>query len=263
MHCVISQPNSYSGEDMCEFHVHGSPAIVSKLLQVLGEMPGLRPADAGEFTKRAVLNDKMNVLQAEALDCLIWSKTESQRKQALETLISDRIKAKYEKWADQLLRFVAYMEAYVEFGEDQLLDQERIQLQLSKLQELCAEIDRHLFSSAQKSDLIQNGLKVAIIGQPNVGKSSLLNQLCRFYQCLFISYFILGVQLVYICFSMFQSTGERELAIVSPISGTTRDVIEAQLNLDGYAVTLCDTAGIRAESRDPIEQEGINRARLR
>jgi tRNA modification GTPase len=149
------------------------------LLQTLAAANGLRPATAGEFTRRAVLNDKMNVLQAEALDCLIRSQTESQRNHALNALKDDRIRAKYVEWSDKLLRFVAYMEAYVEFGEDQLLDEERIQMQLSQLSELCTQIEGHLSLSAQKSDLIQEGVQVAIVGQPNVGKSSLLNRLCK------------------------------------------------------------------------------------
>ena len=179
----LLQPHSYTGEDMCEFHVHGSVAIVSSLLDCIGSLSGVRPAEAGEFTRRAFLNDKLNLIQAEAVGALIDSRTDSQRRHALNELsesnISSTTTAKYQRWADQMLLFVAYMEAYIEFGEDQLLNEQKIEMELDKLRSLRQEIRSYLHTASRTGDLIRHGVNVTILGQPNVGKSSLINKLCK------------------------------------------------------------------------------------
>lgn len=240
---VISfrKPNSYTGEDVCEFMVHGSKAVVSKLLRVLADFPGLRPAEAGEFTKRSLLNGKMDVTEAEAVRDLIESTTEVQRMRALEG-VSGETSQRYSSWRQQLVKCLADVEAQIDFGEDEGIDSNSLKSSIQTIRQLKETIDEYKNESRRKSDVAKNGFQIVIIGEPNVGKSSLINRLAA-----------------------------RDVSIVSKIEGTTRDVIEVVLNLNGHLITLCDTAGLRdtlckevgVSSQDSIEEEGIRRAKQR
>lgn len=163
---------------MCELQVHGSRAIVSSLLTAIGRLAGVRPAEPGEFTRRAFLNGKLSLLEAEAVQRLVAAGTDSQRRLALSAL-SGQTGRLYQDWSRRLLKSVAYMEAYIEFGEDQLLDEQRIELQLSRLAGLREEVAVYLRTAVRRAQLVNAGVELAIVGQPNVGKSSLINQLCE------------------------------------------------------------------------------------
>ncbi|MCH8684110.1 tRNA uridine-5-carboxymethylaminomethyl(34) synthesis GTPase MnmE [Pedomonas mirosovicensis] len=224
-------PNSFTGEDVAEFHVHGGPAVVSGVLTALGQQPGLRPAEPGEFTRRAFLAGKMDLTQVEGLADLINAETEAQRRQALRQM-QGVLANLYEGWREQLVRALAYVEADIDFADEDDVP-EHVSAQVKDaIERLSAEIASHL-ADGSRGERLRDGLGVAIIGKPNAGKSSLLNALAK-----------------------------REVAIVSNIAGTTRDVIEVHLNLGGYPVTLIDTAGLR-ETDDPVEAEGVARARAR
>lgn len=241
-------PKSYTGEDVCEFHLHGSRAIVTSLLNTLGNFKGLRPADPGEFTRRAVLNGKMSLLQAESLPDLIASQTEYQRKLSFRGL-DGATRQKYESWIARLVHILAHLEASIDFGEDELIGEERVVRECSgQIQDLSSEIFRFIEIGNRSRELSQNGARVAILGKPNSGKSTLMNLLCR-----------------------------REKSIVSDLSGTTRDIVEHSFEFGGHLITLCDTAGLKSlylssslspalppesllEKHDKIEQEGIRRA---
>ncbi|XP_069073195.1 tRNA modification GTPase GTPBP3, mitochondrial [Pleurodeles waltl] len=224
-------PRSFTGEDCCEFHVHGGAAVVSGVLEALGGMPGLRPAEAGEFTKRAFLNGKLDLTEVEGLGDLIHAETEAQRRQALRQMAGD-LGHLYRRWSDQLLKALAYIEAYIDFSEEDSVEDgvlSQVDLAVRSLQ---AEIAAHLQDS-RRGERLRSGVQVVIAGATNAGKSSLLNVICQ-----------------------------KPAAIVSPIAGTTRDVVETALNVGGYPVILSDTAGLRV-TQDLIEQEGVRRARGR
>src|SRR6266702_4271415 len=207
-------PASATGEDVAEFHVHGGRAVLAALFAALSAFENVRPAEPGEFTRRAFENGKLDLTEAEGLDDLIHADTDRQRRQALrhlKGLLGDRAR----DWRAQIIVPAAL-----------------IAPALAKIKALLGEIEEVLAAQA-RSERLREGLVVAIAGPPNVGKSTLMNQLAR-----------------------------REVAIVSPHAGTTRDIIEVQLDLDGYPVTVIDTAGIR-ETDDPVEQEGVRRARAR
>ncbi|KAI1301464.1 tRNA modification GTPase GTPBP3, mitochondrial [Halotydeus destructor] len=228
-------PRSYTGEDMCEYFVHGSSAVISTMLQVLGSMDNVRQAEPGEFTKRAFINGKLDLTEAEAVHDLVSSQTESQRLRALDGL-SGQTKNLYLSWREGLIRAAAHFEANIDFGEDELLDEESLISAKTSLLNIRDEIETFLTDATRKSELIKNGLQIAIVGPPNAGKSSLINLLCQ-----------------------------RDISIVSPIKGTTRDIVEATLDINGYVVRICDTAGLRELSGsvndvDLIEAEGIRRA---
>ena len=223
-------PHSFTGEDVVEFHTHGGRAITNAVIDVLGSLPRFRLAEAGEFTRRAFENGKMDLTEAEAIADLIHAETEAQRKQALRQL-DGALGRIYEDWRARLSRSLAYMEAAIDFADEEL-PPDMLEKQSAVLQALRGEIAAHL-NDNHRGERLREGFSIAILGAPNAGKSSLLNALAR-----------------------------REAAIVSPTAGTTRDIIEVHLDIGGYAVTLADTAGLR-ESDNAIENEGIRRAHTR
>jgi tRNA modification GTPase len=223
-------PASATGEDVAEFHVHGSPAVVAAILRVLGQLPGFRAAEPGEFTRRALEAGRMTLTEVEGLSDLLEAETEAQRLQAMRGF-SGALLARAEGWRARLLRAAALIEATIDFvDEDVPVDvwPEVRSLVSSVLSECRAELA--LFPMAER---LRDGFEVAIAGEPNAGKSTLLNRLAG-----------------------------REAAITSEIAGTTRDVIEVRMDLDGLPVTIIDTAGLR-ETTDPVEALGIERARKR
>jgi tRNA modification GTPase len=224
-------PHSETGEDVAELQVHGSRAVIAALFAVLGRVEGLRPAAAGEFARRAFERGKLDLTEVEGLADLIGAETEAQRRQALRQLrglIGDRAEA----WRKRLVDALALVEARIDFPDEGDVPEDLVVPALQIARALADEIAAAL-ANAARGERLREGLTVAIAGPPNVGKSTLLNRIAR-----------------------------REAAIVSPHAGTTRDVIEVHLDLDGYPVTLIDTAGIR-ESDDEVEQEGVRRARER
>ncbi|KYO40339.1 tRNA modification GTPase GTPBP3, mitochondrial isoform X2 [Alligator mississippiensis] len=224
-------PHSFTGEDCAELHVHGGPAVVSGVLQALGRLPGLRPAEPGEFTKRAFQNGKLDLTEAEGLGDLIHAETEAQRRQALRQMEGE-LGQLYQRWSQELTQALAYIEAFIDFSEDDNVEEDV----LTRVDTAVAQLDRELrghLQDGRRGERLRGGVHVVIAGPPNAGKSSLLNLLCQ-----------------------------RPAAIVSPVPGTTRDVVETTLNVGGYPVVLSDTAGLR-DARDPVEQEGVSRARDR
>ena len=224
-------PASATGEDVAEFHVHGGRAVLAALFTALSAFEDVRPAEPGEFTRRAFENGKLDLTEAEGLDDLIHADTDRQRRQALRQL-KGLLGDKARDWRARIIEASALIEAGIDFSDEGDVPAELIAPALAKVKALLTEIEEVLAGQG-RSERLRDGLVVAIAGPPNVGKSTLMNQLAR-----------------------------REVAIVSPHAGTTRDVIEVQLDLDGYPVTVIDTAGIR-ETDDPVEQEGVRRARAR
>jgi tRNA modification GTPase len=219
-------PGSVTGEDVAEFHLHGGRATVSAVMTALRRL-GLRLAEPGEFTRRAFVNGKLDLTQAEAIADLAAAETEAQRRQALRQL-DGALGGLYRGWSERLLRALAHLEAAIDFPDEGLPPEIEAAV-AAETAALAAEIAAHLADS-HRGERLRDGIAIAIVGPPNVGKSSLLNHLAR-----------------------------REAAITSPIAGTTRDVIEVAIDLAGYPVVLADTAGLR-ESADAIEQEGLRRA---
>src|SRR5713101_4464767 len=224
-------PASATGEDVAEFHVHGGRAVLAALFAALSDFDNLRAAEPGEFTRRAFENGKLDLTEAEGLDDLIHADTDRQRRQALRQL-KGLLGDKARDWRAQIIEASALIEAGIDFSDEGDVPAELIAPALAKIKALLAQIEEVLAAQGQ-SERLRDGLVVAIAGPPNVGKSTLMNQLAR-----------------------------REVAIVSPHAGTTRDIIEVQLDLDGYPVTVIDTAGIR-DTDDPVEREGVRRARAR
>src|SRR6185437_8452763 len=224
-------PASATGEDVAEFHVHGGRAVLASLFASLSAMKNLRAAEPGEFTRRAFENGKLDLTEAEGLNDLIHADTDRQRRQALRQLkglLGDRAR----DWRAEIVEASALIEAGIDFSDEGDVPAELIAPALTRIKALLKDIT-NVLAAQGKAERLREGLVVAIAGPPNVGKSTLMNQLAR-----------------------------REVAIVSPHAGTTRDIIEVQLDLDGYPVTIIDTAGIR-ETDDPVEQEGVRRARAR
>jgi len=224
-------PASATGEDVAELHVHGGRAVLAALFAALAGFENVRPAEPGEFTRRAFENGKLDLTEAEGLDDLIHADTDRQRRQALRQL-KGLLGDKARDWRARIIEASALIEAGIDFSDEGDVPAELIAPAIGKIKALLSEIQEVLAAQGQ-SERLRDGLVVAIAGPPNVGKSTLINQLAR-----------------------------REVAIVSPHAGTTRDIIEVQLDLDGYPVTVIDTAGIR-ETDDPVEQEGVRRARAR
>jgi tRNA modification GTPase len=216
---------------VAEFHVHGGRAVLAALLAALSALPEMRPAEPGEFTRRAFENGKLDLTEAEGLDDLIHADTDRQRRQALRHL-KGLLGDKARDWRTQIIEASALIEAGIDFSDEGDVPAELMAPALARIKTLLGEIQQVLTEQG-RSERLRDGLVVAIAGPPNVGKSTLMNQLAR-----------------------------REVAIVSPHAGTTRDIIEVQLDLDGYPVTVIDTAGIR-ETDDPVEQVGVRRARAR
>jgi len=220
-------PNSYTGEDLAEFHTHGSNAVVSCFLRVLSEQENCRLAEPGEFTKIAFQNNKIDLIEAESIGDLIHAETELQRQQAIK-LIQGNASNYYNSLREKLVKSLSYIEAKIDFAEDDLPENVLKEVQNS-IKEVHKDI-RQILEDQKVGEKIRDGFKISIVGQVNVGKSSLLNLLSK-----------------------------REAAIVSEQEGTTRDVIETYLNIDGYPVILADTAGIR-KVKNKVEKEGIQRA---
>ena len=221
------KPNSYTGDDLAEFHVHGSNAVINSFLKVLSEQEDCRLAEPGEFTKLAFQNDKMDLVKAESIGDLIHSETELQRQQAIQ-LVQGNASNYYNELREKLIKSLAYIEAKIDFAEDDL--PEKVLQEVHKsIKDIYANIKK-ILEDNKIGEKIRDGFRVSIIGEVNAGKSSLLNLLSK-----------------------------REVAIVSEEEGTTRDVIETYLNIDGYPVILADTAGIR-EAKNEIEKKGISLA---
>ncbi len=220
-------PNSYTGEDMAEIHIHGSKAVISEIHNSLSKLSNLRLAEPGEFTKIAFQNGKINLLKAESISDLISSETEIQRQQAIK-IMSGKSSDKFNSLRERLIKILANVEAKIDFPDDDL-PSDILKNIYSETKNIKAEIKK-ILNDQKVGERIREGFKIAIVGPTNAGKSSLLNYLSR-----------------------------RDLAIVSEIAGTTRDVIEAHLNIDGYPVIISDTAGIR-DSKDEIEEKGIRLA---
>ena len=221
------EPSSYTGEDMAEFHVHGSKAVVDAIHSTISKVDGCRLAEPGEFTKIAFQNGKINLLKAESISDLISSETEIQRKQAMK-IMTGKSSDKFNSLRERLLKILSNIEAKIDFPEDDLPSTILKNIN-SETKNIKQEIQK-ILNDQKVGERIREGFKIAIVGPANAGKSSLLNYL-----------------------------SQRDVAIVSEIAGTTRDVIEAHLNLDGFPVVLSDTAGIR-ESKDEIERKGIKLA---
>lgn len=224
---IFAEGASFTGEAVVEFHIHGGPAVAQALLRALAECGLSRLAQAGEFTRRALDNGVLDLTQVEGLADLIDAETEAQRKQALRVL-SGQIGQRVSAWRARLVRAAALIEATIDFADEDVPVDVTPEVR-DLLQGLLVEIEREAAAVAQ-AERIRDGFEVAILGEPNAGKSTLLNRLAG-----------------------------REAAITSEIAGTTRDVIEVRMDLDGLAVTLLDTAGLR-DSDDPVEREGIRRA---
>ena len=236
-------PDSYTGEDVVELHTHGGRAVTGAVVDALCNLPHFRFAEAGEFTRRAFENGKMDLTEAEAVADLVHAETEAQRKQAFRQM-EGALGKLYEDWRVRLTLGLAWMEASIDFSDEEL-PEDLMKQQIAALRDLRDEIATHL-NDNHRGERLREGFSIVLLGPPNAGKSSLLNMLAR-----------------------------REAAIVSPTAGTTRDVIEVHLDLGGYPVILADTAGLKAPSpqalaqgdrsanHNAIEAEGIRRAHAR
>ncbi len=224
---------SFTGEDVIEYHCHGSQAVLSEVFDILSKIEGFRMAEHGEYTRRAFENGKMDLTEAEAIADLIDAETKAQKDQALAQM-GGALANLYNGWAKDLTKILAYIEAVIDFPDEEVPDDE-IEKVLPQLKTLERQINAHLNDNRQ-GERLRNGVKIAIIGAPNAGKSTLMNKLAQ-----------------------------RDVAIVSDMAGTTRDIIEVHLNIAGYPVIIADTAGLRPEligtdGHDAIEGEGMRRA---
>jgi len=218
-------PHSFTGEDVIELHIHGSKAVISSVLENLSTIDDFRLAEAGEFSKRAFLNNKLDLTEAEGLADLIDSETSEQQKYALRQM-EGNLKNLYENWRQTLLNTMAHIEAYIDFPDEDLPTDIISNIQ-NTVFKVCEDIQNHL-SDNNFGERLRDGFRVVILGEPNAGKSSLLNTIAK-----------------------------REAVIVSDIAGTTRDAIDIHLDINGYPVIFTDTAGLRQTS-EIIEQKGID-----
>ena len=231
---AFKSPHSYTGEDVVEYHLHGGSAVIRSVLDSLAAMKNHRMAEPGEFTRRAFENGKMDLTEAEAIADLIHAETQLQKTQALSQM-GGALADIYDGWRDRLVKILAYVEAELEFPDEDLPDDILLKI-TPQIDAMITELDAHL-NDNRRGERLRSGISIAIIGAPNAGKSSLVNALVQ-----------------------------RDIAIVSDIAGTTRDVIEAHLDIGGYPVILSDTAGLRPDQisddkpHDVIESEGIKRA---
>ena len=221
----FAKPKSFTGEDVVELHIHGGVSTVNLVLNALGKINQLRLAEPGEFTKRAFVNNKMDLTAIEAMGDLIHAHTEVQHKLALSQM-SGSLNKLYLSWRKKLIEIIAYLEAGIDFADEDI-PEDVLKNIMTKIDELISSIDLHI-SEKNQGEIIKDGFRIAIIGEPNVGKSSLINLLAK-----------------------------RDVAIVSEEAGTTRDAIEVTLNIAGYPVIFTDTAGIR-EATNTIEKKGID-----
>lgn len=224
-------PNSFTGEDVVEFQVHGGSAVVRAVLQTITSLTGVRSAEPGEFTRRAFLNGKLDLVQTEALSDLVNAETEAQRRFAIRNTSGVQSEL-YERWRDRIVHARAMIEAEIDFADEEDVPESVAQSVWSDVSTLIGEIDRHI-SGYAAAEIIQEGLDVVILGAPNAGKSSLFNALAR-----------------------------RDAAIVSDEPGTTRDLLEVFLDIEGIKVRVTDTAGLR-EGAGKVESIGIERARAK
>lgn len=231
-------PRSFTGEDVVELHTHGSRAVIQGVFNALASLDkpnnnqGLRPADRGEFTRRAFDHGRMDLTEVEGLSDLLEAETATQRKQALNQM-EGYLSVTFEKWRGVLVKCLAHTEAVIDFGDDDReedVDDDALYQLLPSVKSLRDEIEYHLKDN-RRGEIVREGLRIALVGPPNAGKSSLMNALAR-----------------------------RPAAIVSPIAGTTRDIVEVRMDLADVSCIVSDTAGLRKETDDPIEQEGIKRA---
>lgn len=199
-------PNSFTGEDCVEFHVHGSVAVVAAISDALNGIDGIRPAQPGEFTRRAFWSNKLDLTEVEGLADLIHAETEIQRKQAL-LQVNGVLSKLYNDWRRRILSSVAHLEAYIDFGEDENIEADTIERVQREVTELINDIQRFL-RDGRRGEMRRHGVKTVILGEPNVGKSSFMNHICR-----------------------------KPISIVASIAGTTRDIIETSFNIGGYPVS--------------------------
>ena len=225
---LFPAPNSFTGEDVVELHCHGGMATVASILETLSSLPGLRVAEPGEFSRRAFENGKLDLTQLEGLSDIIAAQTEEQRRLAVQQY-GGSLRDLYDDWRKQLIRARSLIEAELDFADEDDIPGSVSDQVWGLIGQLKEEIDSHL-DDRHQGEIVRRGYRVALLGKPNAGKSSLLNALAK-----------------------------REVAIVTPQAGTTRDVIEVSLNIGGHLLTVFDTAGIR-ESDDVVESEGIKRA---
>ena len=223
-------PASFTGQDMVELHVHGGRAVLAKVLHAMADIPSCRPAEPGEFTRRAVENGKLDLTQAEAVIDLIDAETDAQRKQALRQY-GGSLGELYDDWRARLVKALAWAEAEIDFSDEEIPDGLVAQSR-RELSDIYSEIQRHIDDS-HRGEIVRDGVFLTVIGPPNAGKSSLINALAK-----------------------------RDVAIVAETAGTTRDIIEVRLDLGGYAVIVADTAGLR-EAAETVEGEGVRRALAR
>ena len=220
-------PRSYTGEDVMELHVHGGRAVIEAVINTLQKQGGFRIAEPGEFTKRAVLNGKMDLTKAEGINDLIQAETEAQRVQSFAQVDGALSEIAF-GWREKAIKITAHVEAYIDFPDEEIPESTLTSLG-DEMSVLIRDIEKGL-NDGRRGEILREGFRVAVIGPPNAGKSTLVNWLSK-----------------------------RPVSIISEQPGTTRDVLEASLDLGGYPVIIADTAGLRA-STDPIENEGIKRA---